>query len=208
MISSELPILYSFRRCPYAMRARMAIQLAGIKVELREVLLKAKPEAMLAASAKGTVPVLVVCEGQVIDESLDIMHWALAQNASSQQLLQISQQNQVLMQVNDSTFKTWLDKYKYADRFPEHSMAYYREQCEQFLRALEQALLAFPYLHSTHPSIADYAIFPFIRQFAGVEPNWFTTAPYPRLRDWLQAHIQSTVFHDIMEKHPVWSHLT
>jgi len=186
------------------MRARMGLKLADIDVEHREVLLKDKPAALLAASAKGTVPVMVLTDCNVLDESLDIMRWALAQSEKGAPLLQLNETSQKFIQDNDLSFKSWLDKYKYADRFPELPQAYYRGQCELFLQQLEQALSAHAHLNGDTPTLADYAIFPFIRQFAAVEPDWFAAAPYPKLRDWLCAHLQSQLFNVIMQKHPVW----
>ncbi len=198
-----LPILYTFRRCPYAMRARLAITYAGIEVEKREILLKAKPQAMLDASPKGTVPVLVLEGGQVIDESLDIMLWALQQH-DPDAWLSHQAQALTLIDINDNTFKPWLDKYKYAERFPEHSKAYYRKQSGNFLQTLETMLEQHTFLHANQPSLADYAIFPFIRQFAFVDKAWFEQAPYPKLQVWLTKHLQSDLFEKIIAKQPLW----
>ena len=197
-----LPILYTFRRCPYAMRARLAITYAGIEVEHREILLKAKPQAMLNVSPKGTVPVLVLEGGQVIDESLDIMLWALQQH-DPKDWLSHQAQALTLIDINDNTFKPWLDKYKYAERFPEHSKAYYRKQGETFLQTLETLLAQHTFLHASQPSLADYAIFPFIRQFAFVDKTWFEQT-YPKLQAWLSQHLQSSLFEKIMAKQPLW----
>ncbi len=185
------------------MRARLAMTYAGIKVEQREILLKDKPQAMLDASPKGTVPVLVFENGQVIDESLDIMLWALEQHDPNDWL---SHQEQAipLIDINDNAFKPWLDKYKYADRFPEHSKAYYRKQGETFLQTLETLLEQHTFLHVNQPSLTDYAIFPFIRQFSFVDLVWFEQAPYPKLQVWLNKHLQSNLFEKVMVKHPVW----
>jgi glutathione S-transferase len=197
------PILYSYRRCPYAMRARMALHYSGIEVEMREIALKAKPAAMLAASPKGTVPVLVLGDGRVIDESLDIMRWALAQH-DPQEWLQDAAQSLVLIAENDGTFKQALDRYKYAERFPEHPQAVYRTQGEGFLVQLETALQGHAHLLGASPRLADIAIFPFIRQFAAVDPGWWETSPYPALRAWLEHWVGSGLFDGIMQKHPVW----
>ena len=138
-----LPTFYSFRRCPYAIRARLAIKYSGITVELREVVLAAKPDEMLAHSAKGTVPVLILPDGTVIDESLDIMHWALSINDPEKWLPennQLLQKTRHLIQINDGSFKEHLDHYKYATRFPEHSALHYRNQAGEFLQTLEDLL--------------------------------------------------------------------
>lgn len=205
-LTHSLPIFYSFRRCPYAMRARLAIVYAGIQVELREIQLRHKPAAMLAASPKGTVPVLVLPTGEVIDESLDIMLWALAQNDPNGWLS--SWQNpscRKLIKSNDDEFKFYLDRYKYADRYPEHSSVYYRQQGELFLTELEQRLQHKLYLSSAYFSITDAAIAPFIRQFAAVDNPWFSNAPYPNLRRWLQTFLDSALFHSIMPTYQPWT---
>jgi len=197
------PILYSFRRCPYAMRARFALIYAGIQLEHREITLKNKPQAMLDISPKGTVPVLQLKSGQVIDESLDIMLWALQQH-DPQGWLQHQAQAFTLIKSNDTTFKSWLDKYKYADRFPENDQTFYRIQGELFLQKLETQLSQFTFLLAHQPTLADFAIFPFIRQFSFVDKPWFDTAPYPKLQTWLNTHLESSLFEHVMFKHPVW----
>ena len=202
-----LPALYSFRRCPYAMRARMAIVYSGVTVELREVLLKNKPQCLLQASPKGTVPVLVMDNGQVIDESLDIMKWALNQHDPDYWLeptADIVIKGQQLITENDGDFKTHLDHYKYADRYPQHSADFYRAQGEVFLNRLEQCLQHHPYLLTNSPGITDIAVFPFIRQFALVDRIWFQQAPYPRLQHWLQSLLDSLLFGRIMDKQVAW----
>ena len=197
------PILYSFRRCPYAMRARLALTYAGVQLEYREIELKHKPQAMLDISPKGTVPVLLLPDGQIIDESLDIILWTLEQH-DPDGWLSHQEQALTLIDINDNTFKQWLDKYKYADRYPEHSQVYYREQGEFFLYKLENLLLKHDYLHDNSPTLVDYAIFPFIRQFAFVDKAWFDHVPYPKLQMWLTQHLQSPLFEKIMVKQPVW----
>lgn len=183
-----LPILYSFRRCPYAMRARMALIASGISIEIREVELRNKPKAMLTASPKGSVPVLVLPDGSVIDESWDIMLWALRQNdpqnwlGGHENTLPAAQR---LLEENDTVFKCNLDCYKYPERFPEHPQDFYRAQGAVFLQKLEAHLRATPYLLGNTLSIADAALLPFVRQFAAVDAHWFASAPYPKLRDWL-----------------------
>lgn len=196
-------ILYSFRRCPYAMRARMALRYAGCPVQICEVSLKAKPADMLALSPKGTVPVLSV-DGEVLEESLQIMHWALArhdpQNWALRDAPNAAQQATQLIERNDTLFKQQLNHYKYAERYPEQSRETYRALAEAVLLDLEQRLERQAYLVAAHPSIADVALMPFVRQFAGVEPDWFATAPYPRLRVWLQGWLESALFKAIMAR--------
>lgn len=200
---AALPILYSFRRCPYAMRARMAIAASGVTVSLREVLLRDKPPELLAASSKATVPVLVLPDGEVIDESLDIMRWALKAN-DPQGWLQGADTESEWIQACDGEFKHWLDRYKYADRHPEHSATVYRANAEQFLSQVESALSDARWLRGEGASAIDVAVFPFIRQFAGVESDWWADAPYPCTRRWLERWLQSELFSTIMAKYPRW----
>ena len=201
------PILYSFRRCPYAIRARLAIAASGIQVEIREIVLKHKPTHMLSVSPKGTVPVLITSNDSIIDESLDIMHWALQQNDPENWLPSIPEQHDVtaqLIQHNDGPFKHWLDKYKYADRHPEQTEAYYRQQGELTLKTLEQKLSENDYLVSNTLSLVDISLLPFIRQFASVDKAWFDASPYPHLQAWLEHFLQSDAFNNIMAKLPPW----
>lgn len=197
------PILYSYRRCPYAMRARMALRYAGIAVEIREILLKDKPRHMLTVSPKGTVPVLVLPDGKVIDESLDIMAWALSRNDPDGWLTEDSR-FQALIAENDGSFKRALDQYKYATRFPEQSAEVYRQQGERFLVSLEALLAEHTYLLSDKLTQVDVAIFPFIRQFSMVDADWFATAPYPHLRQWLAGLLASDMFNGVMQKQTAW----
>jgi glutathione S-transferase len=200
---SPLPILYSFRRCPYAIRARLAITYAEIPVEIREVQLKQKPEQMLAISPKGTVPILQLPDGKVIDESLDIMRWALAQN-DPDNWLATGEDTERLIQWNDGEFKYYLDRYKYAERYPELPGSYYRSECEKFLAELESKLSQAKYLTGRYFSIADAAIFPFIRQFAAVDGLWFDSSGYQHLNEWLNRLLSSDLFKSVMVKYPAW----
>ena len=202
------PILYSFRRCPYAIRARLAIAGSRLSVELREVVLKDKPAAMLEISPKGTVPVLHLPEGRVIDESRDIMRWAVRQSDPHNWLCSdnpdLLWQVEGLIQENDFVFKQHLDRYKYFERHPDHPQSYYREQCEVTLVKLERLLQQHAFLVSEHCSLADMAIFPFIRQFAHVDREWFYVAPYPALQRWLKHHLASPLFTEVMHKFIPW----
>jgi glutathione S-transferase len=195
-------ILYSYRRCPYAMRARMALRVAGIEVEQIEISLRDKPQAMLAISPKGTVPVLQCADGRVIDQSLDIMRWALKQNDPQRWLQRAEETEQLrLVQRNDTDFKYWLDRYKYAERYPEFSSLHYREQAGfALLNDLEVKLARSPYLGGQDPCLSDVAIFPFVRQFAAVDANWFSTAEFPALRRWLNGWLESDLFMSVMAK--------
>jgi glutathione S-transferase len=200
-----LPILYSYRRCPYAMRARMALKYAGIAIEIREISLRDKPAHLFAVSPKATVPVLVLLDGAVLEQSLDIMHWALQQRDIDGWLLADSEQTQQLITKNDTSFKQALDRYKYAIRFPEQSMEDYRSQGEAFLAKLEQRLTQTNFLMGEQVSLADIAIFPFIRQFSAVDADWFASTPYVRLKAWLSLLVESELFNSIMGKYPVYS---
>jgi glutathione S-transferase len=195
-------ILYSYRRCPYAMRARMALRVADIEVEQIEISLRDKPQAMLAISPKGTVPVLQCADGLVIEQSLDIMRWALKQNDPQRWLQRAEETEQLgLVQRNDIDFKHWLDRYKYAERYPEFSSLHYREQAGfALLNDLEVRLARFPYLGGQDPCLSDVAIFPFVRQFAAVDANWFSTAEFPAVRRWLNGWLESDLFMGVMAK--------
>ncbi|MBU6959893.1 glutathione S-transferase [Pseudomonas sp. CVAP len=199
------PTLYSFRRCPYAMRARMALRYSSVAVDIVEVSLKAKPPEMLALSSKGTVPVLSL-DGRVIEESLEIMQWALEQNDPQDWLLKddpaAQQRGAALIEANDQTFKLHLNRYKYAERYPEHPMEHYRAEGEVFLRELDELLQQRAYLVADHVSLADIALAPFIRQFAHVDREWFAQTPYRQLQAWLQGILESALFGAIMAKQP------
>ena len=202
-----LPVLYSFRRCPYAMRARLALQYSGVKVELREVVLRDKPDTMLRLAKNATVPMLELPEGRIIEESWDIIIWATRQNdpdlwlgADESNLFE----SEMLIEMNDYSFKTDLDHYKYADRYPEHSVEYYRSEGEEYLQDLEDVLKQSKYLLGETISVADIGIFPFIRQFAFVDKAWFDQAPYPALQSWLQLFIDSALFSSIMHDFHQW----
>ena len=201
------PILYSFRRCPYAMRARLAISISEVEVEMREVILSDKPKELLDCSPKATVPVLQLADKTVIDESLDIMFWALNQFDSENWLVvnDIDKlETKKLISFNDSEFKQHLDKYKYASRFPEMKMEAYRKQGEDFINELEGRLNKTKYLIGESVSLADIAIFPFVRQFAYVDIEWFDSSKYTKLKIWLRTFLNSSLFESIMKKHPVW----
>lgn len=202
-MQTKPPVLYSFRRCPYAIRARLAIAYAAIDIEIREVALKNKPTQLLALSPKATVPVLRLEDGVVIDESLDIMRWALAYN-DPERWLAIDGQGNQLIAWNDGAFKYFLDRYKYADRYPEFSAHHYRQQAELFLTGLENRLGCFRHLCGNDFSLADAAIFPFVRQFAGVDNDWFQNSRYQRLKQWLAALLNTELFRTVMVKYPVW----
>ena len=200
---TELPILYSFRRCPYAMRARMALVASGAVVELREVLLKDKPPELVAASPKATVPVLVLSDCRVIEESLDVMQWALVQSDPLGWLEGTALDSDWISEC-DGDFKHWLDCYKYAERYPEHTAEDYRQKAESFIQKLEDRLSVSDWMGGGAAHAVDVALFPFIRQFAGVDPSWWQSAPYPSVRRWLENWLNSALFSAIMAKYPRW----
>jgi len=194
----KIPILYSFRRCPYAMRARLAISLSGIKVELREVVLKEKPRQMLELSPKGTVPVLVCHDDQVIDESFDIMIWALGND-----FFKIDECE--LVKHCDENFKPWLDRYKYPNKYNDNTQEFVLENAMNFLELLEKKLEKNIFLFGSNRGFADIGIAPFIRQFAHVDIEWFLSLKYPKLINWYKEFVDWHVFKSIMEKNPKWA---
>ncbi len=191
--------LYSFRRCPYAMRARLALAAAQQQVELREVVLRDKPAAFLQASDSATVPCLVTPEG-AIDESLDIMAWALRQN-DPERWLDMPQAGWDWINRADGPFKQALDRTKYASRYPEEDSAEQRELAAEFLAQLNDQIEDWIFAEAT---LADYAILPFVRQFAFIDKPWFDSQPWPALQAWLQRFLISPRFAAIMHKYPQW----
>lgn len=212
-MNSALPVLYSFRRCPYAMRARLALAVSGEPHELREVVLKNKPAEMLAASPKGTVPVLVLPGGEVIDESLDVMLWALRRNDPEGWLASPKgslDDMLALVASNDGAFKRSLDRYKYPNRYPEESAGdnaafahEHRAACASWLGQLE-ALLAGGWLFGAHASLADMALLPFVRQFAHTDAAWFAAQPWLQLQAWLARFEASALYEGVMGKQAPW----
>ena len=205
MTAYSLSCLYSFRRCPYAMRARLGLLFAELPVELREITLKNKPAKMLAISPKGTVPVLQLADGVVIEESRDIMEWALEQQ-DPQELLnpKTLHQGNTLIEQNDQEFKHWLDRYKYADRHLEMTQTEYRQKGEAFLQILEALLTKNTYLLGDSVTIADIGIMPFVRQFAHVDRDVFYSLPYPKLQIWLKNWLAHPLFIQAMTKFQPW----
>ncbi len=201
------PILYSFRRCPYAMRARLAISAADQKVELREIILRNKPEHMVEISPKATVPVLLLPTGEVIDESLDIALWALRIN-DPQNLLTpptvSTEEMFAFISQNDGPFKHHLDRTKYASRYPEENADVNRAAASQFLQQLNVKLNSEVYLFGNRPCLADITIAPFVRQFANIDRTWFDNQPWPDLLRWLNQFLESELFLTVMEKHKPW----
>lgn len=201
------PVLYSFRRCPYCMRAHMALKKSGIQVELREVKLSDMPKEALEISPKATVPILVLSDGSFIDESWDIVKWALEQNDPDKWLGEEKEfllETEMLVETNDFSFKEDLDHYKYADRHPEQSELEYRQACEEFIEELEEMLTDNRYLLSDQLTAADISVFSFVRQFSMVDKDWFDQAPYPRVQHWLEEIVSSKFFQSVFQKHELW----
>ena len=212
-MSGALPVLYSFRRCPYAMRARLALAVSGEPYELREVVLRDKPAELLAASPKGTVPVLVLPDGTVIDQSLDVMLWALRRQDPESWLLPprgAIADMLTLVAGNDGDFKRDLDRYKYPHRYPEESAGdaqafalRHRARGATWLAKLD-GMLYEGWLFGPRVSLADMALLPFVRQFAHTDAAWFAAQPWPRLRAWLAGFEAGARFQAVMEKHAPW----
>lgn len=202
--SEPFPLLYSFRRCPYAMRARLALYQAQVQVKICEVDLKQKPEAMLKISPKGTVPVLQLPDGRIIDESLALMSWALEQNDPNNWLLKDNTLAESLIAENDGSFKRALDRYKYPQRFAdcdfENLSKQARRQAGEFINTLNARLSEASYLSGSNPGFSDIAIFPFIRQFANVDMGWFQKLPLKPLQHWLMGLSESSEFKWVMQK--------
>ncbi len=201
----ELPTLYSFRRCPYAMRARLALASSGLSVLLREVVLRDKPPEMIAASPKATVPVLVLPGGDVLEESLDVMNWALGQSDPENWLGADRAAIDELVAQNDGPFKHHLDRYKYENRYDGAVAEEHRTEASVTLRGLDDRLSKNDWLCGPKACFADYAILPFVRQFANTDRAWFDTQDWTHLRVWLERFLASDRFKSVMEKYPQWS---
>ncbi|MFY0612399.1 MAG: glutathione S-transferase [Hyphomicrobiaceae bacterium] len=206
-MSADLPILYSFRRCPYAMRARLALHASGQACELREIVLRDKAPEFLAASPKGTVPVVMTPDGGVIEESLDVMLWALEQHDPEGWLSPSDGNRDAMMALIarcDTAFKPNLDAYKYASRDTPEKGLEARAAGAVFLTELDAQLSGTTYLFGERLSLADTAIFPFVRQFANVDRTWFDAQPWLNLIRWLSEWLASQRFADVMKKYAKW----
>ncbi|CAH7192053.1 Glutathione S-transferase [Vibrio chagasii] len=206
---SALPVLYSLRRCPYAMRGRMGIALSKQQVLLREIVTKDKPSELLASSPKGTVPVLVLSDGKVIEQSLDVMMWALHQN-DPQDLLRssnpsLSEQIHQLIQQNDNEFIGHLEKYRASVRYRNDDIEQRRNLCEAFISELEAKLAHHDYFFGDSPSLADFAVMPFVSQFVRVEKKWFVQSEYQNVGRWLRSHLESKLYTQVMKQYPLWN---
>lgn len=213
--ATSLPVLYSFRRCPFAMRARLAVAVSGQRCELREVVLRSKPPELLAASPKATVPVLIDTDGRVLDQSLEIMRWALAKHDPQQWLTPERRSLDDMLALiarfdsNEAGFKFHLDRYKYATRYTDDvgkavDVETHRAAAAAFLVDLEARLADTPFLFGARPGLADMAIAPFVRQFSIAGTTWFEAQPWPRLRVWLAGLVNSNLWNGVMQKYPPW----
>ena len=206
-MSATYPILYSFRRCPHAIRARLALMVSNRVCELREVVLRDKPQEMLEVSAKGTVPILIDVDGRVLDQSIDIMLWALRQHDPEKWLM--PDQGSVaemleLIALFDEGFKYHLDRYKYPDRYPGVDPQAHRHEGSLYLGRLNAQLSATKYSFGNNVALADMAIAPFVRQFAHTDRAWFNEQPWPRLQAWLAEFTESQIYSSVMQKYPAW----
>ncbi|MEC5213369.1 glutathione S-transferase [Polaromonas sp. CG_9.5] len=212
-----MPILYSFRRCPYAMRARLALAVSGQVCELREVVLRNKPQALLEASHKATVPVLRVANGEVLEHSLDIMLWALRQHDPECWLtppIGSLDAMQAMIAANDGPFKQALDRYKYPHRFlsaqtdaseaARQFAEHHRDSAAQWLMTLQNRLENHDWLFGASPSLADMALLPFVRQFAHTDAAWFAAQPWRALARWLAHWESGALLAQVMAKYPPW----
>jgi len=204
-LKNNLPILYSFRRCPYAMRARMAIHISSQKCEIREVLLRDKPPSMLEYSSKGTVPVLVLQSGEVIDESLDVIDWALNLNdPDNWQRSKDNEKTKELIKINDGEFKHHLDRYKYSKRYDNEDPEFHRKKCLSFIKKVNSELQNSKYIFDDEISYIDISLLPFIRQFRIADNEWFDELPYENVKSWLSNFLNSELLKSIMSKYDLW----
>jgi len=205
--AAALPVLYSFRRCPYAIRARLALAHAGLACELREINLRNKPQALLDTSPKGTVPVLVLQDGTVIEQSLEIMLHALRGNDPDGWLSPTQggvDDMLALIGRNDSFFKQALDRCKYPERYSAEEVNQAQTDAITWLAVLDAQLAETGFLFGLNPSLADMALRPFVRQFARIDEAQWAEQPWPHLQDWLQRWIDSALFAEVMETYPGW----
>ncbi len=206
-MSATYPILYSFRRCPYAMRARLALMVSNRACELREVVLRDKPQEMLEVSAKGTVPILIDVDGRVLDQSIDIMLWALEQHDPKKWLMpeqgSVAEMLELIAEFDDG-FKYHLDRYKYPERYAGVDSQVHRHEGSLYLERLNAQLSAAKYLFGNNIALADMAIAPFVRQFAHTDRAWFNEQPWPGLKAWLAAFTDSQIYNSVMDKYPAW----
>jgi len=198
--AQKKPFLFSYRRCPYAMRARMSLSINGIEFDVYEISLRDKPKEMLELSPKGTVPVLIY-KDLILDESLDIMNWAKENNNVSLKINSVDYDlEKKIIEINDGEFKEKLDLYKYTSHQESELKEKYRYYCEGFIKTLDLRLKNHDYLLSNNLGYLDIAIFPFIRQFINVDLNWFEDSSYENLKVWIEKISKSELFKKIMQK--------
>lgn len=191
-MAQQPPILYSFRRCPYAMRARMSIVRTGYEIEHREVILRDRPEHMMEISPKGTVPILLLQDGTVIEESLEIMQHVLNWTLSEEEQHWVSR--------NDDEFKFHLDRYKYPNRYEDVDEIEQRTAASSYLIDLDARLESEPPISE---ALSD-ALFPFVRQFANHNRDWFDAQDWSNVHSWLVGNLESEAFKGCMKKHKQW----
>lgn len=209
MLDNQIPILWTFRRCPYAMRTRLAIKASGIEVYLREIVLRHKPSEFVSDSPKATVPVLKLTNGKILEESVDIMRWALEQNDPNDwlQILEKRKEYSERFLTNlDGPFKNDLDRYKYASRYglENTESLVHREEGSKFLSQINRWLKETPHLSGERQGFLDIASLPFVRQFRIADPEWFDQQDWPQLHTWLQTFLAWDQFSLIMEKFKPW----
>jgi glutathione S-transferase len=200
-LGKDVPILYSFRRCPYAIRARWALLSSNIEVKLREVVLKDKPHEFLKISNSGTVPCLQL-KDKIIDESIDIMIWALRKN-DPEGWLDMPAEGYRLIDEVEKKFKPNLDKTKYATRYPQNDSKGSKDLAVEYLINLDKKIKG-EFFFGKQPKLADIAIFPFVRQFANIDINWFNEFGWQKLQNWLKAFVGSNMFDNSQKKFDKW----
>ena len=207
-MNQKIPILFSFRRCPYAMRARIAIKLCSLECEIREINLKLKNKKFLEISPKGTVPVLVLPDDKIIEESMDIIHWAISNNDSYNlklKNLEIYNKDMDLISIFDNEFKYHLDRYKYNSRYKGINKEEHKYKARDLLVNLNNSLKEKQWLNGENISISDISILPFIRQYRIADIKWFDEKlELPNINRWLDKFLNSKIFNNVMKKYKIW----
>lgn len=207
-MNQKIPILFSFRRCPYAMRARIAIKLCSLECEIREINLKLKNKEFLELSPKGTVPVLVLPDNKIIEESMDIIHWAISNNDPYNlklKNLEIYNKDMDLISIFDNEFKYHLDRYKYNSRYKGINKEEHKYKARDLLVNLNNSLKEKQWLNGENISISDISILPFIRQYRIADIKWFDEKlELPNINRWLDKFLNSKIFNNVMKKYKIW----
>ena len=207
-MNQKIPILFSFRRCPYAMRARIAIKLCSLECEIREINLKLKNKEFLELSPKGTVPVLVLPDDKIIEESMDIIHWAISNNDPYNlklKNLEIYNKDMELISIFDNEFKYHLDRYKYNSRYKGINKEEHKYKARDLLVNLNNSLKEKQWLNGENISISDISILPFIRQYRIADIKWFDEKlELPNINRWLDKFLNSKIFNNVMKKYKIW----